>query len=516
MPKNIKALVVLIILGSLGISSAQAGLFSTRYGDFKELVEAGKVEEATVLYAKERVYFSELKNDKRKFVDDVLAQRDQRYGTLLADASVSLMLAEAETSQMLRWQKFKKGFEQAQIAIARVETLPASGPLMSSGLTSLKASVLRKTQTLQSAAPQALLEYGLFTEPPLPTQYPLPIKWTKSPEFVQRVEEQLSKASLQQLASFKKTYGDTLIPALDIAPKLTEFYVAGRIREAGARSYLAKRLIRERLTKDGWPQASNVDSKVLLAAWSAPKSEVSSYRVTAPTSVGYMMLGATNSPENVIKSFAVGKYELIIFVRPSPIRLERTESNVRQVNSRYQTGTRQVENPDYAVAEQKLSDAQDSLAQVRRAAANASSDTGSTLGLLSAVVGAATQAAAENSVSNARRRLEDTPSTIEEPVFAAYTYTARTIAVKQSVTSRYAVYDPATGQTTTGTLDRNFNKNFSVADSVRTDDPNRDAIIKSTKTSQDVEAWINSEAVDKSDAIWAAILADYKARNLGI
>lgn len=511
-----KKLKTLVLLSALSISSAHAGFFSSRFSDFKELAEAGKVEEAAAFYVKEKGYFSELKDDKRAYVDGVLAQRDQRFGTFLAKANVGLMLAEAETGQMQRWTLYKEAFTQAQFAITSVERLVAHGPLMTSGLASLKASVERKTLALQSDAPQALLEYGLFTNPPFPEQYPLPVQWSKSPEFVQRIEEKLNKASLQQLINFKKAYGKTLIPALDLESKLTDLYVAGRIREAGARSFLAKRLIRERLAKDGWSQARGIDSTVLLASWPAPKSEVSSYRTTPPTSLGYMTLNQTTTPNDVIKSIPAGKNDLVVFVRPSPIRLERNESNVRQVDSRYQTGTRRVENPDYAVAQRKYNNAQDSLAQIRRAAANASSDSSSTLGLLSAVVGAASQAAAESDVSDARRTLENTPSTIEEPVFAPYTYTAKTIAVKETVTSHYAVYDPSTGQITTGIIDRNYNKTFAVTDAIRTEDPSRGAIMKSSSTPQDVENWINSEFVDKTDSIWGAILSDYKAKNLGI
>lgn len=515
MPKKFKALLILVIFGALNASSAQAGFFSTRYGDFKELIETGKVEEATALYAKEKIYFSELKDDKRKFVDDVLAQRDLRYGTKLGEASLSLMLAEAETSQMVRWIQFKKGFEQAQDAITSVEMLSAPGPLMTSGLASLKASVEQKKQTLQLEAPQALLEYGLFTDPAFPTQYPISVQWSNTPQFTQRVEEQLSKASLQQLMNVKKTYGDTLIKALGLTTKLNEFYVTGRLREAGARSYLAKQLLRQRLAKEGWGQ-SNSSAGVIIAAWPAPKSEVSSYQVTPPTSVGYMALNAANTPNDVIKSFAASKRDLIVFVRTSQIRGERNESNVRQINSQYQTGTRRVANPAYANARNALTRARQSLANVQLAVANASTSSNSTLGILAAVVSGVSQAAAENDVSDAQRTLENTPSYIDEAVFAAYTYGARTITVKQSVITHYAVYDMSTGQTTTGSLDRNHNKTFYVVDSVRTDDPNYDTIFKSAKTEKNVEAWVNSAFLDKYDAICDSILVDYKAKNLGI
>ena len=515
MPKNIKALLILVLFETLTMSSAQAGFFSSRYGDFKELVNTGKIEEASALYAKEKIYFSELKDDKRKFVDDVLAQRDLRYATILGEASVSLMLAESETGQMQRWSQFKKGFEQAQNAIASVEVLPAPGPLMTNGLASLKARVERKTQILQSDAPKALFDYGLFTEPSFTTQYPIDVQWSNTPQFAQRVEEQLSKASLQQLIHLKRTYGDTLITALGLTPKLNEYYVTGRIREAGARSYLAKQLIRERLAKEGWGK-SNGFTGVLIAAWPAPKSEVSSYKVTPPTSIGYMDLNAENTPDDVIKSQSTLNRDLIVFIRPSTIRSERNESNVRQVNSKYQTGTRRVANPAYATARNALTRARQSLSDVQALAANASTSSNSTLDILSEVVSGVSQAAAESNVRDAQRMLENTKSYIDEPVFAAYAYGAKTIAVKQSVITHYAVYDSSTGQTTTGTLDRNHNKTFYVVDSVRTDDPNYDTIFKSAKTEKNVEAWVNSVFLDKYDAIWDAILTDYKAKNLGI
>lgn len=509
-------IVLLAMFSALVMVPADAGFFSTRFDDFKELVQAGKTEEAAALYAKETAYFSGLKGDKRQFVDTVLGQRDQRQQAELAAARERLMLADREQGRMLRWKKLKEGLGVTQAALARAEQLPARGEMTNAGLGQLEGDRDRISAALHAEAPQALLEYGLFTEPLFQTQYPVQVRWADFTTLPARLYQELGKGDAVQLAAFNTAYGDTLIPALNLSGKLSELYVAARIREAGARSYLARHLLRERLAREGWKPPAKAGSGVLLVAWPAPRSAVSSYRIAPPTVVDFKAITAAQTPGGFIASGSVGEHELVVFLRPAPIQVQRTESDSRQLGSQYQASTRRVENPAYASAAQALDEALDDLEQIKRAAANASSDSDSTLGILSMVVGAASEAAAESSVRSARRTLESTPRVIEEAVLAPYTYAAKTVAVRQWVPIHYAVYDPGTGKVTTGTTERGYQKRFSVVEQVRADDPNRAGILAAAKTPQDVEQWIGGELSDKYDDIWATVLAAYKKQGLGL
>ena len=99
---------------------------------------------------------------------------------------------------------------------------------------------------------------------------------------------------------------------------------------------------------------------------------------------------------------------------------------------------------------------------------------------------------------------------------APYSYTAKTVAVKQTVTIHYAVYDAGTGKVSTGSVDRVNSKQFEVADGVRADDPGSERILRSASTTQAIEAWIGRPINDKYDAVWKAVLADCQQRILGI
>ncbi|RZU36907.1 hypothetical protein EV700_3120 [Fluviicoccus keumensis] len=508
MNRFIKVVALLTVFTAL---PTQGGIFSSRFDNFEELVKAGKTEDAAALYAKETPYFANLKDEKRKFVDSVMAERDQRYGRQLSEASVSLMIAEAETGWMPRWQQFRKSFEQARIAISGIGGLSAPGPLMTSGLASLKASVERKTQALQSEASQSLLEYGLFTDPPFPALYPVAVKWVNEPRFAARIEEQLAKASPEQLARFKKAYGKTLIPALGLAPKLAELYVDSRLRESGARSYLVKRLIRERLAKEGWPSAANND-RVLLAAWPPAKSDVSEYVVAPPAKVDYQLLEAEQTPEAFIATGAASKYALVVFLRPQAIRVESNESNKRQVNSQYQSGTRRIANPDYAQAQAELREAESQDAQITQMVNNA----GNNQNMVSAMILATSAATAANRLSNARQALQNTPQIIEEPVMTPYAYSAKTVALKQSVKIPYAIYDTGTGNVVIGSAERTWSETIAVTDGVRDDDPTQASVLKSTKSPKYVESWISLPAKDQYDAVWETVFSDYRKKSLGI
>lgn len=514
--KNIRIAAVLLLLAFVPVFSVHAGFFNSRFDDFKELVEAGKVEDAAVLYAKEKGYFSELSGKNRQFVDEVLGQRDTRYRTELSIARVRLILVEREDGQMLRWKKLKESLPETDALLARDEKLPAPGPLVTDGMTQLRAVASRIKATLGDEAPQALLDYGLFTEPSFIAQYPVAVDWRRFSALNVPVERQLAKAGAGPLEGFKKAYGDTLIPALGLGEKLGDLYVAARLRESGASSYLARRLVRDRLAKEGWTVSGTKGNGVLLAAWSAPQSEVSTFRVASPTTVDYQSLDVEQTPEKFIAAGGAGGHDLVVFVRPARIQVARNDSNSRQVSSQYRSGTRRVQNPAYAQAVAELAKAQENLASIRRAAADAPSDTSSTLGILSAVIGGVSTASAESDVSDARQTLANTPQMVEEAVLAPYNYPAKTVSVRQSVAIRYAIYDTGTGKVSTGSTDRIWKKTFEVVDQVHAEDPNRASIMKAAKTSQYVEDWIKAPIDDKYEEIWKSIFSEYSKGSLGI
>jgi hypothetical protein len=506
----------LLLSGAASIPQAQAGfLFNSRFDDFKELAQAGKVEDAAALYARELGYFSDLKGDKRKFVDEVMGQRDRLYAEQLNAALARLTQADGEPGQMLRWQRLKEELPGARTELAFAGTLAARGALTNAAMGALNANADRIAQSLQAEAPQALLDYGLFTEPSFKDQYPVAVRWDAFKSLPAGFHQELGKASAARLATFRKVYGDTLIVAQRLDAKVSEYYVAARTTESGARSYIAKSLVRERLAREGWKPAANAQA-VLLVAWPAPVNEVARYQLAPPTLTAYQPVESDQTPDAFVAAGGARGRELLVFVRSSRLQMQRDESNQRQVGSQYQSGTRRVANPDYAQARQALASAQSSLASVRQASANASTDSSSTLGIMAAVIGAVSESSAESDVRDAQNRLAATPQSIEEAVLSAYSYVAKTVMVKQSVANHYAVYDTGTGQVVTGTINRTFSKTFTVADALRADDPDRAQILKSAQTPADVDAWVKGDIRDKYDEIWAAILADYKKKSLGI
>lgn len=516
MLNNTRGIVVLALAALMAASPVQAGLFSSRFDDFKELVEAGKIEEAAAFYASEPDYFSELKGDKRKYADEIMGQRDRRYRAELGEVRARLLLAEREEGQIRRWKQLKTSLPETEALLTRLRALPAQGPLTVEGVAQLSAAASRIGQALEAQAPQALLDHGLFSEPSFAALYPVAPRWRDATALAAPVEQQLAAASARQLAVFRKTYGTTLVPALGLTGKLNAAYLAARVRESGATSYFVKRLLSERVAKEGWPQTGKSGEGVLLAAWPAPETETSPYRVAAPTAVAIKLMDAEKTPGEFVAAGGAQGYELVVFLRSTPPEVERVESQVRQVGSQYQSGVRRVRNPAYADAVNELRAAEAQLADVQRTVANSSSNAGSTLGALTAMVGAATQIAAENRVSSAQSQLAETPQIVDEAVMAPYSYTAKTVAVKQTVTIHYAVYDAGTGKVSTGSVDRVNSKQFEVADGVRADDPGSERILRSASTSQAIEAWIGGPINDKYDAVWKAVLADCQQRILGI
>lgn len=491
---------------------AQAGLFNSRFDDFKELVEAGRIEEAAALSEKEVAYFAGLKDHKRRYVDEVLGQRDRRYRAELGEARAQLVMAEREEGQMRRWQQLKQALPEAKAVQARIGTLSARGALVSAGIDAMNATADRITRALQADAPRALLDYGLFTEPAFPTLYPVAVRWTDHPDLAGRVGAQLDAATARQLEVFRKAYGDTLVPAMGVGPKLGELYVAARVRESGASSYLAKRLVRDRLANEGWPLLAENDGRVLLAAWPALKSEVSQWQIEPPKKMDYQLLDAQQTPEGFIASGAARNYALVVFLRPQAIRVERSESNSRQVSSQYQSGTRQRANPAYAEAEAELRAAEDQDADVEQMVNNA----GNNQDMASALILAATAAAASSRLGSARSALQNTPQVIEEVVMTPYSYSAKTVAIAQTVKIPYAVYDTGTGKALAGSVNSTWSQTFAIADGVRDGDPSQANLLKSTKTSQYLESWINAPAKDKYDDVWKNVFSDYQKNSLGI
>jgi hypothetical protein len=495
---------------------AISSLTHAHFDEFKKLVEAGKVEDAVALHSKQADYFAGLKDEKRRYVDDVLGQRDLRHRAELGEARARIVLAAREEGQLLRWQQLKAALPEAQALRTRMARIAAPGPLLKEGLQSLQTALDAVTQTLQAEAPQALLDYGLFSEPAFAAQYPIAVRWTEHPGLAAQVGAQLDTASLRQLEVFRKAHADTLIPALGVGARLNELYVSTRMRESGARTYLAKRLLRDRLAKEGWTVAEQA-SGILLAAWPIPPSDASTYKVAPPSSVRYQPLSAEQTPKTFIASGGAGAHELVVFLRHQPVRTERVESNTRQLNSQYQNGTRRLQNPAYVRAQEAFYSAQRQLQEVQHTVANSSATNASgSLGAFAAVIGAVSESAAEDRVDSARRTLQATPQQIEEPVLVPYTYTAKTVTLRQSVTTLYAIYDASTGKVSTGSIEHAWKKAFDVvADRVHAEDRTAAAatLVKSTRAAQD---WVRAPIEDRYDDIWKTVLAAYQKNSLGI
>ena len=533
----------------------QAGLFSSHYGDFKELVDAGKDEAAAVLLEQETKYFSELEGSKKAFVEafrqkrlvvrfqshvtasddaaalafaaenlaalnslqlekaqqykDSLTLVDTRQRKALDEALAALKTAEAETAVLQRWSALKKSLAAGQQLSTSCNAFAHKPPRLAEALTQLDAELLRLNTSFAADARNAFQTYGYFTEPSLAEVYPLKLDMKALTDGNPVLDTALDSATLPQLSSYGRLYLKTISAAHKA--KLSERYYKALLATENATTFLQRQKLVDRMVADGFA-APSLRNRVTLAVLPPPASGLT---LVEPQNVTMLPLPAGSTPADLLKSGAAEGRELLVFLRIAPPLKSRDLAGREAVSSEHVSGTRQVPNPDYRTASQAVSTAERQLSSAQQQDATSQiSNAGSTslLSVLSAGVGKFAVSSAESSLTAAREKLANTPPMLEESVIAPYSYFKNTVTLSEKLNIHYAIFDTTTQELFTDSQTLEAKKSFTTIEGAKGTDRNYSQLMAGGTSVKAVSDYESAPFKVGYDALVAAALRQYQTK----
>lgn len=192
--------------------------------------------------------------------------------------------------------------------------------------------------------------------------------------------------------------------------------------------------------------------------------------------------------EAVFTSGDLSKFDYLFVTDLTMAKVAREFKSKREVKSRAQSGTRQVQNPEYITA---MADYQKAMAEFQRAQIN-SAIPKACAGWGCALQGLAdglASGSARSKVDQASAKLGATSQTISQPVYSEYAYQSVDVSTTKTADVNYYVIDVKKKRILKNNFQINDNEVFNVAYNLRDEDPDKASIQRNVKTEEEVTAW---------------------------
>lgn len=507
---------ILIICIAISLPS-QAGWFSSRLDDFKELMKSGKLEEANTLVQTNSAYFNGLKDQDKAYVAESLGQPEQ---AILESLKSSLIEASSIEARLSQWSQLKAYIGRAKLEIVKADNMVLRSASVDKAIASLKETLDPLIEKLYKGAGRAFKDYGFYTSPSFVSVYPA--------EFTADILKQTLldadftneclNASSYQLMQFSELYFGLLPQHDDFIGTISKLYVRRKILEQGALAWQQKRKIYREAIRNGFEVEDYARHRVLIVTWQ--ETSDSGYQLEAPKKFPAIRLqqgvsAATFLKHDLAKQFDLNELDVVIFVRPLPVSSKRISQPTEVVSSSFISGSRQIANPDFNSAKDNVAAARITLETAQINANQAQANAGqSNLGAIAAAIAAGAKAAAEVDFQNAQRKLARTPQTISQDVSTNYTYQRTKTKVEKYSVVASSYYDIGTGISfgDAGSLDANsFNQTFdaSLIEGVKSSDPNHDSILSGSTTLEKIDKFQSATIFYNYDAILPFKLKNY-------
>lgn len=548
----------LVLCGGLLAPAAQAGFFSGRIGDLKDLVAANQIDAAMQFMIREQAYFAKLTGEdaawvdafrKRLLVDNLqakidsgsdlhalellksaapdfaalppeqrpryqgaLASLDARGETQATESIGRLVAANSRNGDMRRWKELTPALADARTRSAALKSLPAQLPRSVQAAQRLDQALAQVENELRAEARPAFVDYGYFTEPAFHRVYPLQLKMASLADQNPALEQALQGASLAQLRRFGAMYMAELGESWKL--RLSRLYFNALVAERRPRSYFEKQALRREARAQGYSVAEN--GNVMLMVWPGLAANQGRLILKAPSQTPYRLLQESDKPSEVLAGADASQQDLLVFLRVTPVRAQRNVTARSSIKSQYQSGTRRVSNPAWAEAREAVSKAERDLAEARASAAESRAKSGgSTLDIAMGLLNVVGEASAESDLEDARRQLAQTPQQLEEAIMLPYSYTRTDIEVVDQWQLAAAVYDSSSRRSWTYGSKRSSRGNFIVFDGLNSADPDAAALSAKGTTLAAVDEYQKKPSQDDYEKMWNDVLAAYRKAMTG-
>ncbi|WP_081483724.1 S1C family serine protease [Paracidovorax oryzae] len=492
-------------LGLDDISGTIGDAFSPQLRELKKLVGEQKFDEADALFLKEAAYFEKrYKGSDKPLPPEFEQLANQMWETRYrnkADSALNELRGIHSLADKSQWPQISRTLKNSDqvleaIAADRLLELTHVGSEKRQQLEEQAARVVQlaeagKAQALESTFEDTLSQ-GRHSAEFIGRHTFSESDYVGSPRF--------QTAALAKLASHRSDKDSYYRQAVQLGPYLHE-----QSRKSIDETYVE--IVRRQLMADGHISLDEVSTLgslrtpfgsgaealaglatigyVDLTSASFRDRNVFDFEIAFKPDLEFRFAPATDS---VFASGDISRFDYLFVTDLSVAKVSREFRNKRDNKSRAQTGTQQIQNPDYvtAMASYQKAMAEFQRAQISSAIPKLCSGWGCALqGLADGLANAGARAG----VDQASARLAATSQMIDQPVYSEYAYQSVDINTTKTADVNYYVIDVRKKRILRNRFQINDNEVFNVAYNVRDADPEKASIQRNVKTEDEVTAW---------------------------
>jgi serine protease Do len=508
MRRTVRVAALICILAIAGCTATGGGSPGTTQYSFlftpamhvKKLLTESNLPAASRVFNAEADYFRDepsssiLGKDDRREVAENLAAEIVKWQSPLIDSALSKVRSVNWPTPSDNWSDTKKTIQLAKRrgTVAEEQRILAEPNFRLASIGVLSAEVRQLETQIASGAVAAFSAYTIFEEGNFFAKYPTDLdasKFITANEPVWR--DQLSGANSSELKHFFGEYSANLSVEQRALVGRRYFENALGTSNDGAHPRFGSVLAAFRDTKEaGLPLDKLEGIKVgLVQVTSRTLLKQGELDFPVGVEVDLPVRAERHQLGEAFEHEFARNADILVIVDVAVSTSDRDISSRDVVSSSYQSGTRQEPNPEYAVVQAKIGQAQ---LEVQRAQINSATQQSSgnlIADLLVGVLGAAAEGAATKKLESAMSVLAATPTVLQKPVYSDYRYSSSIIKARKIATVHYYVVDRLAGEYVKGTFDAAENAEFQVHHGVHERDPKRYSIESGGDSEDDVVAF---------------------------
>lgn len=483
-----------------GIGGFLSTIASPKGQKFKSLVAEKKFEEAAELYTSDKAYFDSLLppiEPQLKVISDVI---NGQFGNLLQAQlktlnETGLVFDSSDSS----WPRVKRVLDETDVLVAEYKKIALlQDPRFYNPTVDL---VLFESNKVKSAyevnVVTAFRAYGLSKTKSFFDSYPV----AASPNVVLAGEIEsilnfLSVSTSDEVARVYRMYETSL--AVGDKAKVGSYFVERLIAENGGQqaTFFEKMKAVGKARAQGFDVSAVKNLNIAYVHIVNGENMESLHNFEVDGNIKISKLRASDLGGNLDSPNA----NYLVAVHTYPLEVRRKVINKSEINSRFQTSTRTLSNPEYAAAQARFFDAQRDYSNYL---SQKSPRQGS--GLAGAILSGLADALAAASVDKARNALSVLSPTISEPVYQNYEFVATKVEVVKDSRFKVWIFDRAMKTGAMHEIARRESKTFDLAFNLRNEDEN---------ISQHRTTYADERAIDLYEKSYAPIKLSWLGNEL--
>ncbi len=432
-----------------------------------------------------------IKKKPRLVANDLAIALQNKYTTEINGYNKRLMVVNwpAPSSQ---WESIERLLQRSSDLKAEIDSheiladlhhLPTNYSIFANNINSL-------SNKIKNAADTQFAQYPLNKEPSFFSIYPVKINGHDFLEkHSEQVVERLEKSDAKSICDFFNIYQSYLTD--DTKQQVAVCHLESSIKkhsQGKPPNVMAVLAGISDTTKAGLPLKEVPSSKVALI-------DVTSKALKKEKQIEFPIALDINLPiqakqvelDKAFDNPMSQKTDLLVVLNIVAAKITRKVSKASLVKSTFQSGSRQLPNPDYGAAQAAVTEAQNNLTSARISAAT-SGNTGHWIGnIASGIIHGAIIGSARKKLNEAVYNLRNTPAHIDEPVYSKYQFRVANIDVAKEGVVYYYVVDRQRKVYTRGIFDAKQTQQFVVAYNLREEDAQYWKLSSKYETEQDIE-----------------------------